>query len=151
MLEADDTFGGWRIPKGTVVLQNSWGILHDPEIYESPESFNPERYLENPYGTKQSAEECRAEGRKTTYTFGGGRRQCPGDLFAQNSFLMMAAKVIWTFDVIPKKPLDTSVETGFHGGLALGPEPFEVDFISRSDNHRRIIVQDYEKTKFHLE
>lgn len=80
VLDADDTVGGYRLPKGTVVLQNSWAIERDPELYDDLDAFDPERYLGNAYGFKPGAEaQCRAEGRKAKYAFGGGRRQCPGD------------------------------------------------------------------------
>ncbi|KAI0291315.1 hypothetical protein BC826DRAFT_1150247 [Russula brevipes] len=44
----DDVFNGFLIPKGAIVIANSWAILHDPTIY--PEHFKPERFL-NPDGS----------------------------------------------------------------------------------------------------
>lgn len=134
-----------------MVLQNIWIDSHDPSLFPSPDTFSPERYLTNPYGTKISAEECQAEGRKTSYAFGSGRRQCPGNIFAQNGFLALAAKLVWAFDVVAKEPLDVSVETGFHGGLLLGSEPFEVEFVPRSEARRKAVVEDYERTRLWLE
>ena len=119
MLDADDTFRNWHLPKGTVVLQNTWGLSHDPNLYESPETFNPDRYLQGPYGSTETIEKSQTEGRKLSYVFGSGRRQCPGDLFAQNTFLIMAAKLVWAFDVVAKELLDISIETGFHSGLVI--------------------------------
>ncbi|KAJ4312240.1 hypothetical protein N0V94_007542 [Neodidymelliopsis sp. IMI 364377] len=150
VLDADDTFRGWHLPKGTVVLQNTWGISHDPDLYESPEMFNPDRYLLNPYGSTETVEKSHAEGRKTSYVFGGGRRQCPGDLFAQDTFLMLAAKLVWAFDVVASEPLDMSIETGFHGGLAIGSESFDVDFVPRSEMHRQAVIEDCERTRVWL-
>ncbi|KAJ4993526.1 cytochrome P450, partial [Stagonosporopsis vannaccii] len=145
-LDAPDTFRGYHIPAGTVILQNIWIDSHDPSLFPSPDTFDPDRYLANPYGTALSAEECQAQGRKLVYAFGSGRRQCPGNVFAQNGFLAMAAKIVWAFDVKPKGKLDLSVETGFHGGLLLGSEPFEVEFVPRSEGHRRAVVEDWERT-----
>lgn len=64
----------YRIPARTLVLVNVWGILHDPDVYPNPGSFIPERFLvENPPPIPE------------TYTFGFGRRLCPGIHVAQQS------------------------------------------------------------------
>ncbi|KAF3009549.1 hypothetical protein E8E13_005463 [Curvularia kusanoi] len=150
-LDADDVFRGYYIPKGTVIMQNIWIDSQDPSLYTSPETFNPDRFLKNPYGTELPVEECQAEGRKPTYAFGSGRRQCPGNVFAQNGFVAMAAKLVWAFDVKTKGDLDMSIETGFHGGLLLGSEPFVVDLVLRSEMHRRAIIDDCEQTRSWLD
>lgn len=148
---ADDTYRGYFIPAGTVILQNIWIDAHDPSLYLSPDTFNPERYLTNPYGTKMSAEQCQAEGRKQSYAFGSGRRQCPGNVFAQNGFLALAAKLVWGLDVKGKGELDLSVETGFHGGLLLGSEPFEVEFVPRNEGRKKAVLEDCERTRVWLD
>ncbi|QRV84472.1 cytochrome P450 family protein [Ceratobasidium sp. AG-Ba] len=53
----------YRIPANTLVIVNAWQILHNPDVYDQPERFLPERYLvENP----PPDPEC--------YAFGFGRR-----------------------------------------------------------------------------
>lgn len=62
---ADDEYGGYRIPEGSIVMGNVWcaapmtvacslyltrlgldrSILHDPETYPKPEEFRPSRFL----------------------------------------------------------------------------------------------------------
>ncbi|OCH93089.1 cytochrome P450 [Obba rivulosa] len=42
---AEDEYKGYRIPRGSVMLQNTWTILHDPAEYLDPEEFQPERFL----------------------------------------------------------------------------------------------------------
>ncbi|KAF5366438.1 hypothetical protein D9758_009768 [Tetrapyrgos nigripes] len=42
----DLQYNGYKIPQGTVILANVWGILRDPKIYGSnADNFDPERWL----------------------------------------------------------------------------------------------------------
>ncbi|TBU32655.1 cytochrome P450 [Dichomitus squalens] len=44
----DDVHDGYYLPKGTTVITNLWQMLHDPETYPDPGSFNPDRFLSYP-------------------------------------------------------------------------------------------------------
>lgn len=147
LMEKDDTVNGYFIPKGTVVLGNAWSVQHDPEAFQSPDIFDPERFLRNPYGTKETAEEAQLQGRKYLYCFGSGRRQCPGDLFAEGSIMITLAKLIWAFDIIADETIDLSIENGFHGGLVWSSQPYKVHFVSRSAHTKQKITEEYERCK----
>lgn len=41
----DDVFEGHTIPAGTSVLWNSWGVHMSPSEYDDPDTFRPERFL----------------------------------------------------------------------------------------------------------
>ena len=43
----DDIYRGYLIPAGAIVIQNIWGVFHDPRIYPDPETFNPDRFLKD--------------------------------------------------------------------------------------------------------
>ena len=98
----------------------------------------PERYLAHPAGLKDGVDAAR--GQRPTYTFGAGRRICPGEQFAENSVLVALSKVLWTFNIIAPEPLDISVETGFHTGLVLSPNPFKVDFVVRDETKKEAFM-----------
>lgn len=150
-MDEDDTVDGYFIPKGTVVLGNAWAVQHDPEAYESPESFDPDRFLQNSYGTRGSAEEAQAEGRKQLYCFGSGRRQCPGDTFAQSSIMIAMARLVWGFDIVADGDVDLGTGSGYSGGLVMTPMPFRGRFVPRSESVRKKIMEEYEKTRHLLE
>ncbi|PPQ71180.1 hypothetical protein CVT25_004820 [Psilocybe cyanescens] len=52
----DCQYRGYTIPKGTPILTNVWGIFHNPDLFERPEEFWPERCLLTPDGTKPGLE-----------------------------------------------------------------------------------------------
>ncbi|KAI4387244.1 hypothetical protein MLD38_005089 [Melastoma candidum] len=68
----DCTVGGYLIPRGTMLLVNAWVMQKDPETWEDPLAFRPERF-EN--------EEKAVH--KLILSFGLGRRACPGVPLAQ--------------------------------------------------------------------
>ncbi|KIJ51145.1 hypothetical protein M422DRAFT_158580 [Sphaerobolus stellatus SS14] len=45
----EDEHRRWRIPKGSIIFVNSWGIFCSEEYYKEPGIFRPEQFLgENP-------------------------------------------------------------------------------------------------------
>ncbi|BBN06562.1 protein MpCYP829J1 [Marchantia polymorpha subsp. ruderalis] len=64
------TVGGYKIPKNMQVFINVYAIQRSPELWESPNSFKPERFANNPIDMK-GQDFC-------LLPFGAGRRQCPG-------------------------------------------------------------------------
>ena len=40
-------YGQWTLPSGTMVIPLHWAINRDPELWESPEKFLPNRFLDN--------------------------------------------------------------------------------------------------------
>ena len=79
-MTSDDTYKGYYIPKGSLVLANVWKFLHDPEVYSNPLEFNPSRFL-GPNPEKDPREVC----------FGFGRRVRPGLALAQTALNITAA------------------------------------------------------------
>uniref|UniRef100_R7W8Z6 Flavonoid 3'-monooxygenase n=1 Tax=Aegilops tauschii TaxID=37682 RepID=R7W8Z6_AEGTA len=66
----DTSIDGYDIPSGTLVLVNVWSIGRDPELWEAPEEFTPERFLDSRLDVKGQDYEL--------LPFGSGRRMCPG-------------------------------------------------------------------------
>uniref|UniRef100_M8B769 Flavonoid 3'-monooxygenase n=1 Tax=Aegilops tauschii TaxID=37682 RepID=M8B769_AEGTA len=66
----DATIDGYDIPKGARVLINVWAIGRDPELWDAPEEFKPERFLGSKMGVIGQDLEL--------LPFGSGRRMCPG-------------------------------------------------------------------------
>ncbi|KAM0937807.1 putative isoflavone 2'-hydroxylase [Dioscorea sansibarensis] len=83
----DCTVGGFHIPKGTMLLVNAWKIHRDPELWEEPCKFKPERFLNN-------------EGKEKwkTMAFGLGRRRCPGEGLAMRVVTLVVGILVQCFE-----------------------------------------------------
>ncbi|TCD64295.1 hypothetical protein EIP91_004273 [Steccherinum ochraceum] len=88
----DDIYKGYKIPKGTIVMANGWQMLRNPEDYPDPETFKPERFIEDGKINRDVKD-------PSTIAFGFGRRICPGRHLAYNSLVMIIASLLHVFDV----------------------------------------------------
>lgn len=142
MLETQE-YRGYVIPKGTTVLINVWGMMQDPEVFDEPNAFRPERFLLTEHGTKQGVD---ASDWRTSIPFGSGKRLCPGMHFALTNLTFTIATLVWAFDFAPAmdpvtkspKPVDI---LAYKSGLAFDPLPFECSIIPRSEAKAKMITQ----------
>ncbi|TCD61890.1 hypothetical protein EIP91_007794 [Steccherinum ochraceum] len=93
LLERDDVYKGYHIPKGTVVSYNAWAMLRDPQDYEDPEKFVPERFI----GVNGMIDPLIRD--PISIAFGFGRRACPGVSFALSLTTIFAALTLHAFDI----------------------------------------------------
>jgi cytochrome P450 len=137
----DDVYRGWRIPRGTTVLGNSWAINLNEEYYPNPQLFNPARFLDE----KDPRYQPELKGAKNHpakaghSSFGWGRRICPGADLAANSLFIALSKLIWAFEFIPTRKYDTFDYTD---GFNIRPKPFECQIRIRSEQHLRTLEKE---------
>nr|AYM55635.1 cytochrome p450 [Croton stellatopilosus] len=81
---------GYDIPIKTKVLINLWAIGRDPKYWTKPESFCPERFIDNSISYKGVDFEF--------IPFGAGRRICPGISFALPNIELPLAQLLFHFD-----------------------------------------------------
>ncbi|KAJ5754119.1 uncharacterized protein N7511_008272 [Penicillium nucicola] len=148
MLTEDDSYEGYVLPKGTIVFYNAWAIHMDELEYDSPEMFEPARWLDNKFGCK-SALDIDDDHRRTTYSFGAGRRVCSGQRLAQNSLMLNMAKLVWLFDLRHDglESLDMDIRSAFTDGIIVAPRKFPVQCVPRSDQHARVIRDELQRSR----
>ena len=65
--------------------------MHDPDMFPSPDTFRPERFLETQNPRLLDFD----------LPFGFGRRICVGMHLARNSLFITIARILWAFDITP--------------------------------------------------
>ncbi|XP_058085704.1 cytochrome P450 71AU50-like [Magnolia sinica] len=84
--------GGYTIPKDTRVLVNAWAIHRDPDAWDRPFEFRPERFL-------TEATKSDFNGNDFRYIpFGSGRRICAGLPLAEKMLMHVLASLLHSFE-----------------------------------------------------
>ncbi|EKM84422.1 hypothetical protein AGABI1DRAFT_104303, partial [Agaricus bisporus var. burnettii JB137-S8] len=130
----DFTYHGQFIPKGTVILLNSYTMHHDPERHPEPFSFNPERYINDSTLSSESANLPNPMERDH-WIFGAGRRICPGMWLAEREIFLAISRMLWAFKMesIPGQAIDLKEYDGLSGR---SPVPFTIKMIPR---HEKVV------------
>jgi len=85
MVLADIEVDGFRVSAGDFAAVSVAAIHHDPEVWENPGVFNPDRF---------APEEMKRHGHWDYLPFGAGQRACLGDHFAIQEAALALAGVI---------------------------------------------------------
>ncbi|PPQ93761.1 hypothetical protein CVT25_008141 [Psilocybe cyanescens] len=122
---AEGEYKGYRIPRGSIILANSWAMLHDESIYPEPFVFKPDRFLT---ADGQLDKSVRDPGHAI---WGFGRRICPGRYMAASSIWITVASFIAAFD-IEKVDETGGITHGYSSGVIRIPLPFKCSIRPRT-------------------
>ena len=119
----DTSLQGYHIPKDTTVLGHLWSLHHDPEIWEDPNDFRPQRFLdEDGNFLPPKADHF--------YPFSAGRRGCFGQPLARIELFLFLARLLHSFRF--ENPPGCNLPTVEPmSGLVLQPQPFKVCAVKR--------------------
>ncbi|XP_070785555.1 cytochrome P450 17A2 [Enoplosus armatus] len=112
----DSSIGGHSVSCGTRVLVNMWSIHHDPQHWDQPDLFNPDRFLDN-------------QGQRVTPScflpFGAGPRVCVGESLARLELFLFLSSLLQRMSF--KRP-DGAPPPNLQGrlGVVLQPLPYKV-------------------------
>ncbi|KAJ5167777.1 uncharacterized protein N7482_003371 [Penicillium canariense] len=146
----DDEYKGYFIPKGAGVLNNVWGIHMDPTRHANPRTFDPDRYQND----RQSFGDAAANpdpAQRDAFTFGAGRRICPGIHVAERSLFLGMSRILWAFDIEPARD-----EAGLQiipdpdrltQGFVCMPEEFPARITPRSQKRADMVVREWKEAE----
>ncbi|XP_071720514.1 cytochrome P450 Tp4149-like [Rutidosis leptorrhynchoides] len=86
----DSKVMGFDIAKGTRIYVNIWAIGRDPKVWDKPDEFMPDRFVESSVNLVKHDFKI--------IPFGGGRRGCPGRVFGMAVVENLLANLLCKFD-----------------------------------------------------
>ncbi|XP_078389409.1 cytochrome P450 2F2-like [Cetorhinus maximus] len=84
----DTEFRGFMIPKGMIVIPLLASVLYDSNYWESPEAFNPDRFLDETGRLKEN---------EAFMPFSAGSRMCIGETVAQMQLFLFLTALLQNF------------------------------------------------------
>lgn len=93
----DTTIDGYHVPEGTTAFVNMWAISRDPEVWETPLEFMPQRFV-----THDKEMEFSVFGSDLRLApFGSGRRICPGKSLGLTTATFWVASLLHEYEWLP--------------------------------------------------
>ncbi|KAL1750225.1 cytochrome P450 [Schizophyllum commune] len=100
--EEPDTYKGYTIPCGSIVIPNVWSMAHDEKAYPDPYAFKPERYLDVDGKLDPNVRD------PAKIIFGFGRRNCIGRHVAYSTLWITIASILRVYNIEKAKRSDGS-------------------------------------------
>jgi cytochrome P450 len=136
----EDTYMGYQIPKGSIIIGPHWSIHMDEDIYGDPHIFRPERWLENP--------------NLPNVGFGFGRRVCTGQYMARQSLFFAISRMLWGFNIcrdLDEQGREIVVDSmDLTDMLLVRPMTFKARFEVRSPQTGEVITETWNSLEKHI-
>ncbi|XP_051121183.1 cytochrome P450 78A9-like [Andrographis paniculata] len=120
----DSTVDGHHVPAGTTAMVNMWAIMRDPEVWDDPLTFKPERWLV--VGADHIHKDVAAP-------FGSGRRSCPGKDLGLTTVSYWLATLLHEFEFRHGQTLPVNLSEVLKLSCEMA-QPLEIKVRSRRDS-----------------
>ncbi|CAE6441605.1 unnamed protein product [Rhizoctonia solani] len=113
------------------VICNIWAIHNNSERYKDPHKFNPDRFLDHKLSMANSMVQSDPFERDH-FTFGAGRRSCPGVQLAEQGIFIAISRLLWAFEFsVPSGASVNTNQNAFYGAIRR-PKKYPVVITPRS-------------------
>ncbi|WUC04304.1 cytochrome P450 [Nocardia sp. NBC_00565] len=93
--DEEDEIGGYRIPAGTPVMFSYYHAHRNPECWDQPDTFDPDRF---------TADAVAARDRNVYLPFGAGGHLCIGNAFAMMEMQLALSTIMRRFELTIENP-----------------------------------------------
>ncbi|ESO11240.1 hypothetical protein HELRODRAFT_183345 [Helobdella robusta] len=118
----DVVVDGVFIPKNVTVLANLYSAHMDPDVWDEPEKFRIERFL--------NEDRTEIVNKSHVIPFSIGKRSCLGEPLARQELFLVVSTLIQQFQILPPDGEDMVVANEMYG-FAVFPSPFNIRFVER--------------------
>ncbi|KAK4591796.1 hypothetical protein RGQ29_016303 [Quercus rubra] len=94
--EINSVVGSFEVPEETMVLINLYAIMRDPDLWNNPNEFQPERFLVS--SEKQESMKYKHDKTFSFLPFGARRRACPSSKLGLSMAHMAIATMVQCFN-----------------------------------------------------
>ncbi|XP_014812415.1 PREDICTED: steroid 21-hydroxylase-like, partial [Calidris pugnax] len=108
------SIGGIPVPVGSILVPNLLAAHRDPDTWDHPEDFLPERFLAPDAPSR------------ALLPFGCGARSCPGEGLARAELFVFLGWILREFRLEPPAAGEGAPGLGGSGGTVLRPPPFRL-------------------------
>ncbi|XP_077972267.1 vitamin D 25-hydroxylase-like [Styela clava] len=118
----DAVLNGYAIPKNTPILPNMWSVHYDPEYFENPREFRPERFINRDGKFIKSSH---------VIPFSLGSRHCLGEHLAKMELFIFLTAIVQKLEILPDPKQTPPSFFGGHINLIYEAPEFQAIFLER--------------------
>jgi len=128
-------FRGYRIPERTIVFSHLGGMLKDPNLFDKPNTFNPERFIDK---------DGKVDHRKAGFVpFSVGKRQCLGESLARMELFCFLTSILQNYTVVSPPGQHLEIPERFKVGITSHPPQYEMLLQPRYTNKEEYLKRFY--------
>ena len=105
------------LPGGVRVQAQAWSLHRNASVFPDPETWNPGRWLEDSYASKEAYETASKEMARWFWAFGSGGRMCVGSNLAMQEMKAIVASIWGAFETV----VHDDAGMGHNGGYIAEP------------------------------